>query len=572
MNDGDVALACASLLVDELARAGVTDACVSPGSRSTPIALALARHGDIRVHVHVDERSSGFFASGLAKATGRPVAVACTSGTAVANLFPSVVEASYSWVPMVLLTADRPPELRGTGANQTIDQVQLFGGYVRSFVDAEVPEAGPEAAVYWRSLGARALATALGPPAGPVHVNLPFREPLVPTGAAVDLGRDAAGHPDGAPWDTARPATWVPRDEDVEWLAGLVRSTERGVILAGELSAGIDVGSVEDLATVSGWPLVAEPHSGLRRPKVALEAGQHLVMDDGFRTSRRPDLVLQLGAAPTSRAGQALISEAGKLIVAGFDADRADPTRSASASLRCDPGILAASVAGLSSSRVSSDWVDSWRAADGAAAAAVADLVDGWKEPYEGRVARDVAAWASEGSALVVGSSMPIRDLDMYMAPRDGLRVIGNRGASGIDGFVSTVLGVAASGMLVTALGGDLSIVHDVGALMYGARRGANAVFVVVNNDGGGVFDLLPQAALPELDELFVTPHGIDFGTVASAAGAGYERVDRGGDLLPALDRAAVAGGVRMVEVPIDRALAVRRRAQVKDAVRRALG
>jgi 2-succinyl-5-enolpyruvyl-6-hydroxy-3-cyclohexene-1-carboxylate synthase len=572
MTEGDVALALVSLLVDELARSGVTDACVSPGSRSTPVALALARHGGVRVHVHVDERSSAFFAQGLAKATGRPVAVACTSGTAVANLFPAVVEAAHAGVPLILLTADRPPELRDTRANQTIDQTGLFGRFVRWFADAGVPVVVPAAAEYWRSLGSRAVASGIGPPAGPVHLNLPFREPLVPTGAAVDLGPHAEGRTDGRPWETATGSTPALRDEDVEWMAALIASTERGVILAGELPPSVDGATVQALATAAGWPLLAEPHSGLRRPKAALQAGQHLLANEAFHTVNRPDLVLQLGAPPTSRVGQTLAFETGRLIVAGADADRADPSRTATDAIRCDPGLLAASVAAGLSARRTGRWLELWGEADDAAARAVNDLLDGWDEPFEGRVAREVAAWATDGSALVVGSSMPIRDLDAYMAPREGLRVIGNRGASGIDGFVSTVLGVATTGIPTVALAGDLSLVHDVGALLWGARRGANAVMVVVNNDGGGVFDLLPQAGLPELDELFVTPHQMDIRAVSSAAGAGYARVERAGDLGPALDGAASAGGVWIVEVSIDRALAVRRRAEVREAVRKALG
>jgi 2-succinyl-5-enolpyruvyl-6-hydroxy-3-cyclohexene-1-carboxylate synthase len=571
VNEGDVALACATLLVDELVRAGVTDACVSPGSRSTPIALALARHEGLRVHVHLDERSAGFFAQGLAKATRRPVAVTCTSGTAVANLLPSVVEAAHSRAPMILLTADRPPELRDTGANQTIDQIGIFGGFVKWLVDARVPEVTPDAAAYWRSLATRAVGTALSPKAGPVHVNLPFREPLVPTGATVNLGPLAAGRPDGQPWEGARPSTWAPRHEDVEWMAAVVDSTERGVILAGALPAGVDPGPVEELGTAAGWPLLAEPHSGLRRPKAAFDAGQHLLADESFRMGHRPDVVLQLGAAPTSRAGQALVTEAAQLIVAGFDADRADPSRSAAVSIRCDPALLASGVAAQVALRRSFAWLEEWRRADEAASRSVNELLDGWDEPFEGRVARDVADWAPNESALVIGSSTPVRDLDAFMTPREDIRVIGNRGASGIDGFVSTVFGVAASGLPTAALAGDLSLLHDVGALLWGARRGTNAILVVVNNEGGGVFDLLPQGGLPELDELFVTPHGIDFGAVASAAGAGYERVEHAGDLAPALDRAWSEGGVWIVEVPIDRASAVRRRAEIREAVKAAL-
>lgn len=561
MSEGDVALACMLSLVDELVRGGVTDACLSPGSRSTPIALALARHPGVRVHVHLDERASAFFGLGLAKSTGRPVVVACTSGTAAANFLPAVVEASMSRVPLVLLTADRPPELRGVGANQTIDQIELFGDHVRLFIDAEVPGDRPEAE-YWEALGERVVWHALAHPPHPVHVNLPFREPLVPDGAGIVL------EPEASP-DREVPGPPSPSAEDVAALAAEVEGTERGAIVAGSLRQ--EAAAVLDLARAAGWPLLAEPTSGLRRAG-ALRAGQQLLAAPRFATDHAADLVLQFGAAPTSRAGQAFVAVARRLVIVDPDRLVADPARHASWTLEVDPSELAGHLVDRLRPRSAASWLDAWIAADAAARAAVDELLDSWTEPFEGRVARDVAEAIPDGGALVVGSSMPVRDLDMFMAPREGLRVLANRGASGIDGFVSTALGVAASGAPTYALLGDLTLLHDAGSLLWSAKRGHDAVFVVPNNDGGVVFSFIPgQPELPEHEELFVTPHGLDLEKLAAAAGAGYERVERASDLVPAVERAASEGGVWIVEVPSDRSRNVARHAEVGAAVARAL-
>ncbi len=567
-HDGDVALACAGLLVDELARAEIAGACVAAGSRSTPLALALARHPRLRVHVHLDERSAGFFALGLAKASRRPAAVLCTSGTAAANLLPAVVEASHACVPLVVLTADRPPELRGTGANQTIDQLKLFGDYPRSFIETGVPDTHEGAARYWRSLGARAAAAAVGPPAGPVHLNVPFREPLAPAGSVVDLGPEAAGRPAGAPWERVVVAQALPDPQEVGELAAILGDVERGVIVAGALDG--DAPSVLDLAAKARWPLLAEAISGLRRPPHALAAAQHLLSDDVFAAEHRADVVLQIGAPPIGRAAQAFVASARSLIRLDPDGRFPDPARAAAWTIRADPDALAQVLLQRLRPSGGSSWLDSWREADRHARDAVDGLLDSWETPFEGRLARDLALALPGGSTLVVSSSMPVRDLDTFAAPRESVRVLANRGANGIDGFVSTVLGVAASGAPTYALAGDLSLFHDVGGLVWGARR-ERAVIVVPNNDGGGIFDLLPQAALPEHEWLFVTPHGLDLGALSRAAGASFERVARASDLGPAVARGGEQPGVTIVEVPIDRVLAGERRRAIRAAVREAL-
>jgi 2-succinyl-5-enolpyruvyl-6-hydroxy-3-cyclohexene-1-carboxylate synthase len=511
--------------------------------------------------VHLDERSSAFFALGLAKATGNPVAVACTSGTAATNFFPAVVEAYMSRVPLVVLTADRPPDLRGVGANQTIDQLELYGKYVRSFVDAEVPALSPDALDAWVELAADTYARACSP--GPVHVNLPFREPLVPTAEPVDLGEITVAF--GGMEPSRGP---LAAEDDVWSLARDVSGVEHGVVYAGGSRHGAS--AVAELTRALGWPLIAEPTSGLRVPG-ALSAGQFLLANDAFASAHVPDLLLQVGRAPTSRAGLAVVRNAKRLVIVDPDDLVADPNRHAERRIVADAEGLAAAVLERIDGRALGPWLEDWMRADASARRAVDDLIDSWDEPFEGRVARDLAATLPEGSVLAVGSSMPVRDLGAYMLPRKGLGVLANRGASGIDGFVSTVLGVAASGPRTYALMGDLTFLHDVGGLIWSARRDLDAVLVVVNNGGGAIFSFIEQRTLPELEELFTTPHGLDLRKVCEAAGAGQERVEHSGDLAPAVERAANAGGVRIVEVMVDRELNIARHAEVHAAVAAAL-
>ena len=602
--DGDIALACMAQLAGELHRAGLRDACISPGSRSTPITLALARHGGIRVHVHLDERSSAFFALGMARASGRPVALVCTSGTAVANWLPAVVEASMSGIPLLLLSADRPAALHGTGANQTIDQVGIFGGYVRWSLDAPLPDTGPDAARTWRALAAEAVERALGPRPGPVHLNLPFTEPLVPTGVTVDLGplpsdRDAEDPPRAAPSPSPDPAL-------VDELAELIRTTERGLVMAGGLSpAGAPDGTsaIVRLAEAAGWPLIAEPASGARTGPAVLATGALLLGAPGFAASHVPDLLIQFGATPTSRAALAAAAGSGRLVVVTAPGTEADPARAAWMTVHCDPAVLAAALVERLAPRAESAWRRAWSEADRLAVDAVAlwmeELGD---ELFEGRVARDLAACLPEGATLFAGSSMPIRDLDSFMLPRNGLRVVGNRGASGIDGSVSTALGLAAGaasapagpaadsapagppaasapaglaadprpvdaavgtdpppapapppGTRTFALIGDLAFLHDAGALFWAAGRGHDLVMIVINNQGGGIFDILDQWRLPEQETLFSTPHGIDLAALTVAAGAGHRLVTRNRDLAPTLTAARAAGGLQVVEVRTER-------------------
>jgi 2-succinyl-5-enolpyruvyl-6-hydroxy-3-cyclohexene-1-carboxylate synthase len=316
--------------------------------------------------------------------------------------------------------------------------------------------------------------------------------------------------------------------------------------------------------------VLAEPTSSLRVPGT-LSAGPFLAANERFLSTHVPDVVLQVGAAPTSRAVLELVRRADRLVIVDQDHVVGDPHRKAAWTLRADAASVVPEIQGVVEPRLETPWYKGWREADVRARDAVDETIDAWDEPYEGRIARDVAAAAPDGSMLLVGSSMPVRDLDAYMLPRTGLGVLANRGASGIDGFVATVLGVAASGAPTTALLGDLTLLHDIGSLVWSARRGYDAVFVVPNNDGGAIFSFLQQRGLPEFEELFATPHGVDLAAISTAAGAPYTLVTRAADLVPAVEAARTTGGIHVVEVPIDREENVRRHAEVQAAVADAL-
>ena len=544
----------ATVLVDELARGGVTDVCLAPGSRSAPLAMALHADDRIRLHVRHDERSAAFLALGMARVSRRPVGVVCTSGSAVANLHPAVVEADAARVPLLLLTADRPPELRGTGANQTIDQLKIFGNSVRWFCEVGAPERGQE--VYWRSAVSRACAQARGTAggaAGPVHLNLALREPLVPP-AGLEVAADAGGRPDGGPWTTTGDGQRPPSSADVAWLAEQIQATERGVIVVGDTDA--DTAALQRLAGAAGWPLLAEPHSGARYGPHAIATFDYLLRDAPFAAAHDPDLVVVVGRLGVSRTLSTWLSPDVHQVLLDRDGAWLDPGRSLRRVVAADPGLAAAAVVDDLLDRQESEWLRSWRAADDVVCAAIDRVLDEQVHPTEPGVARDLPAALPSGAALVVGSSMPVRDLALFMRPRAGLRILANRGASGIDGFVSTTLGVAALHEGPTfGLCGDLSLLHDQNGLLPAPTGRPDAVLVVVNNDGGGIFSFLPQARFPRgFEALFATPHGVVLEQLAAAHQIGYRQVERAADLEDAVIGAARAGGIQLVEVRTVRA------------------
>ncbi|MFN8035320.1 MAG: 2-succinyl-5-enolpyruvyl-6-hydroxy-3-cyclohexene-1-carboxylic-acid synthase [Acidimicrobiia bacterium] len=571
----DATTACARTLVDEWARCGIADLCLAPGSRSTPLALAATADDRIRTHVHLDERSASFFGLGLAKATDRPVVLLCTSGTAATNFHPAVVEAHHGRVPLIVCTADRPPELRDTGAPQTIDQLQLYGSAVNWFVDVATPTDRPRVGEYWRSIASRAVGEALGQPRGPVHVNLPLREPLVPTGEPLV---DAPGRPNGRPWTAVTHGRSSPDPALVDRITDDVLANPRGFLVAG-WGAGVTPETARRFAHAAGWPILADPLSGLRTGDHAVSTYEALLRAEGFADAAQPDLVVRLGASVTSKVATEWLDLSVPQLLVDPDAGALDPKRAVSERMVVDPELLLSAVANQLVPPVESPWLHGWTEAEAVAREAIDQLLDTWADPFEGRIARDVVAALPDGATLAVASSMPVRDVESFAAPRDGVRFLANRGANGIDGFVSTVLGAAAGASSpatgdgpVVGLLGDLCFLHDSNGLLGATERGIDATLVVVDNDGGGIFSFLPQADRPErFEQLFGTPHGLDLVALCDAYKVPASRVEKATDLVVALGESIAAGGVHVVVVPTHRAENVARHREVWKVVARAL-
>ena len=504
---------CATL-VDEWLHCGVRHAVVSPGSRSTPIALEIANRQEIEMHIFHDERSAAFAALGIAKASGVPAILVCSSGTAAVEFHPAVVEAHHSETPILICTADRPAELQGVGAPQTIDQQNLYGVAIRKFVNTEV--ANDSESHTWRHIARDLFATSLGDVQGPVHLNLRFREPLM--GFATNLPpRDANDA-------VITKKVALPSSRSLRKLNKALES-ENGLIIAGPENYRVE--SILRLAETLGWPIIADPRSGTRVPNKLVVAGADAILrDEDFSKRLRPDVVLRFGTLPASKVVNSWLSGSGaNQVVITTTPSLTDPDRQCSLHIVSDIDELCAGLVSVHSKEFvrkrSLSWLDKWVAAEDSAQKAInAALADepGLTEPG---VARAIYALVPEASHLVVSSSMPIRDVEWFGAPRNGLRVHANRGANGIDGVVSTAVGVAlATRQPTTLLIGDIALLHDVNGLINLASRKIDLRIVVIDNNGGGIFSFLPQAqALDEakFEKIFGTPHDANIKMLAQA-------------------------------------------------------
>jgi 2-succinyl-5-enolpyruvyl-6-hydroxy-3-cyclohexene-1-carboxylate synthase len=532
------ATACATL-VDEWIRCGLRHAVIAPGSRSTPMAIALTNRSELTVHVVHDERAAAFVALGIGL-DGTPAALLCTSGTAAANFHPAVVEAGLSDVPMLVLTADRPPELRGVGAPQTIDQIELFGRSVRWFHDMPTPdEADPGS---WRPLAQRAFSTAA---AGPVHLNLPFREPL--------LG-DADPLPE--PIGQALP---VPRGLTVSGPIGPEFDRQRGVIIAGGRH-GLDPAAVESLAARLGWPVLADPLSGCRGGDSSVSSFDSLLRHPEFGRDHAPEVVVRIGRPPASKVLSQWVVAAGAPVLQVGGPGVIDPDHNVAKFCCLDDLAALRGAAGT-------PWMARWRHADERADAAIAEVLAGAALGEPG-VARVVADALPDEVGVVVASSMPVRDLEWFGGRR--ARAQSNRGANGIDGVLSTALGVALTAGPTLAWLGDIAFVHDSNALVALAGREVDLRILVVDNDGGGIFSFLPQASALDrgrFEKLFGTPHGTEIEAIAAAHRIPATTVDSIEDLRRAINRP----GPSVTRVGTDRDENVRVHAELNAAVVAAL-
>jgi 2-succinyl-5-enolpyruvyl-6-hydroxy-3-cyclohexene-1-carboxylate synthase len=540
---------------DELARCGMTDACTSPGSRSSPLILALVREPRLRTWSHVDERCAGFFALGLAKASGRPAAVAVTSGTAAAELTPAVHEAREARVPLLVLTADRPAELRDVGAGQTIDQVKLYGSAAKWFLEVGTHEATPGRLRWMRALACRAYWLACEGRQGVVHLNFPLREPLVPDG---ELPDDATGRADGTPALDRAEADPLPVPAALERLVDAVERRPRGVIVAGRWERGPALGlAAAGLAETAGYPVLADPLSGARLPDMAVPHYDALLRDEGFAAAHSPELVLRVGDLPTSKPLREWLAGATDVLQIAIAPDGVvqDPDGVVGLGLAADPAVVLAELNEHVSRAPEASWVEAWRRAEERARAAIETALAG--ELSEPRVAAELGRRLPHAATLVVASSMPVRDVESYFPARaDPPRVLSNRGANGIDGTVSTAFGVAAaSDGPVVLLIGDVALAHDLGGLLAASRLGLRLTIVLLNNDGGGIFHFLPLAAATDaFEEHVATPTGLDFARAAGLYGCEHVPVPDDAEAFAAeLERALAAERTTILEVRTDR-------------------
>ena len=550
--------------VDELARCGMRAACTSPGSRCAPLVLTLAREERLRCYSHIDERCAGFFALGLAKASGLPVAVTCTSGTAAAELAPAAIEAFQARVPLLLLTADRPPELRENGAGQAIDQLKLFGDAAKWFFEVGTHDASPERLRWMRTLAARAYHTALEGRPGVVHLNFPLREPLVIDG---ELPEDSTRRPDGRPYVRRSPtviATGNRGAGNEVHLQKLVAAAKRGVVIAGRHERHTPLGAAAAaFCEAVGWPLLADPLSGARQGTAAIAHYDALLRDDSFAAGVVPDLVIRVGDLPVSKPLRTWLAGLKGTPQVALDPEGAwqDPAAVLSDSLTLEPASALAELTAQQPA-ADTDWLAGWRAADEQAAEAILGVL-GSAELSEPGIAMELGVLLGETATLFVASSMPVREIETFWPVRpDPPKVLCNRGANGIDGIVSSAFGAAAGGDgPVVLLIGDVALAHDIGGLLAAKRLDLKLTIVLIDNGGGGIFDFLPvsRTAMAQEYDIYTrhiaTPTGLDFAQAAGLYGLAHELVETVPVFRAALERAfSPQVGSAILQVPTDRA------------------
>ena len=568
--------------VDELQRAGVRNVVICPGSRSTPLAMAFAAQAGIRIWMHVDERSAAYFGLGMAKQLRQPVALLCTSGTAAANFMPAIVEAKLTHVPLLVLTADRPHELRDNGAPQSIDQNRLYGTYVKWFVEVALPEATNAALRYIRTIAARAAASAQAIPAGPVHLNFPFREPLTPEPIPGQYLPPVAqrdhvawqGRPNNAPYVEVREVPLgAPTATTIGYLMDMVLGVRRGLIIIGPNDDPALVEPVVRLACHLGYPILADPLSQLRcgdhDQVMVLSSYDAFLRIDSFIESAQPELILRFGAMPISKPLLLYLKRYAScpLVIIDGHGGWEEPTQLASELIHANPAALCQSLLTALDqhdkseeieSSVSHEWLITWQEVDKVTRQTIQNVIQDFNELFEGRVFTELGRLLPDGTTLYAGNSMPVRDLDTFFwCSEHRIRIMGNRGASGIDGVVSSALGASAGAgqnePTVLVLG-DLSFFHDLNGLLAAHLYQLNLTVVLINNDGGGIFSFLPQGAYPEhFEQLFGTPTGLDFRLAVQMYGGQFQKIDTWEQFRKAVSRGLNTGGLHVIEVPTER-------------------
>lgn len=559
MNHTEILTRYTANFVDEMIQNGIQHVVISPGSRSTPLSLAFAEHEHIKEWVVIDERSAAFFALGLAKQTKAAVALVCTSGTAAANYYPAVVEAYYSRVPLVILTADRPHELRDVGAPQTIDQLHLFGNYVKWFQEMAIPEVDDGMLRYVRQKAARAVYMACEGNPGPVHLNFPLREPLT-----LDFSLEGIWKYKGMVEHSAR----IPLDgkkrlteEQLEAFVSQLTNKKKGLIVCGPQADADEQFPEQVVALAEKWqlPILADPLSGLRsgthRKVNIIETYDALLKNKVIRDRMKPDFIIRFGAMPVSKPYLFFIKENATIpqfVVENHSGYR-EPTGNVTEFIYADPTTLCEELLAVDQPAFSEEWLHDWKAMNKVARN---HFLFGMEEKItEGEAIRGLREVIPEGSTLYVGNSMAVRDVDTFFLTDDKpISVLANRGANGIDGMVSSGVGAAAAGKRVTLVLGDLSFFHDMNGLHAAKHYGIDITILLINNNGGGIFSFLPQAEDPKhFEALFGTPLHLDFRKAAELYEANYFAPETEEELKEILQASYEKKGLSIVEVKTDR-------------------
>ena len=536
-------------LFHQFASDGVRHVAISPGSRSSLLSIAADSTEDLETSIHLDERAGSYFALGLAKATSKPVVLICTSGTAAANYHPAVVEAFYSGVPLIIISADRPPELQNRGAPQTIDQIELYGNHVRGFFQSAVPsESTQENAI---ALAAEALKQSLKPVPGPVHINCPFREPLEPSDVPF------------VPFEADNLAE-ISRETDVSEFKKFLKH-EKGLIVVGPMETDSSTrNQISELSNITGWPVIADPASSMRNGPhtkncVLISSGEHIFRSTWVK-EHKPDVIIQMGRMPTSKGYKLFLNEVGceNIICADELGFFPDPENVATHKVAVSPNALAESLTQLAEKKKQTDWNKSWSNAEIVSSRIVRELINN-SVFDEAATVLCLEEALPEESCIFVSNSMPIRDLDAFLpSSLKHLRVFANRGANGIDGVVSTAAGVSKGLAEVPAIlfTGDLAFLHDLSGFTALRRLRSNLTIVVVDNNGGGIFSFLPIAETEGVNfqKLFHTPHDLDMESVAGVIDAKVFKPTTRQDFSIALDHSVSTSGVNVIHVIVDTA------------------
>jgi 2-succinyl-5-enolpyruvyl-6-hydroxy-3-cyclohexene-1-carboxylate synthase len=558
--------------VQQLIDLGVVQTVISPGSRSTPLALVMSEHPDMKVYLNIDERSAGFFALGLAKKQKKPVALLCTSGTATANYYPAIVEAYYSRIPLIVITADRPHELRDVGAPQAINQINMYGKYVKWFVDASLPESQPGIIQYVKNIVSHAVFESRKHPNGPVHMNMPFREPLVPDLSTVV---EKAKQKRNVMQITSQ--TTIDQ-EAIQRIADRLQTVKKGLIVCGELYHEAFSKSVIQLAEKLQYPILADPLSQLRfgehSKEHVIEGYDTILKDRDLYPSLQPDVILRFGAMPVSKSLFLFLKEQPhtEQIIVDHGGGWRDPTLIAEQHLFCDEQYFCDELVKRLEKNEDDAWYLRWKKANDLTRTLILDgVVDESDSLFEGKLYIELLKWLPEECNLVVGNSMPIRDIDTFFySSEKKIHIYANRGANGIDGVVSTAMGIGAASSFPTYLViGDLSFFHDLNGLLAGKLHQLNITILLVNNNGGGIFSFLPQAdEKKHFEALFGTPTDLDFRHAAAFYGANYVKVSSWDELACELKRTN-QNGVNIIEIPTERYTRVKSHRKIMQFVSR---